>query len=252
MTLLSYKILAAAVIFIVSIAAILYPLLKRKHQHTESIEIGEALASGIFLGAAFFHLLPESIHTFAQVYPSLIYPLPEMICVGGFLLMLFLERISIIHASCHPRHTIPYVLAIILILHALIEGAALGIGRTFSETTLLFVAIIAHKGSESFALCVTLLRYKLPLWELILIIAIFSLMSPLGIGLGTSINMLSQQGDGLLWSAIFKAFAAGTFLYISTLHHIRFHQRTEETQGLLEFGCLALGLAAMGVIAVWV
>lgn len=254
MTLIFYKIIAALLIFFVSIAAILYPLRKKRPEleHTESLELGEALASGIFLGAAFFHLLPEAIQSFSALYPTGHYPLAELVCVGGFLLMLFLERLSIIHASCHPRHTIPYVLAIILIIHALIEGAALGIGSTFYGTLLLFVAVMAHKGSESFALCVTLLRYKLPRWELWLIIVVFSLMTPLGIALGTSVEVLSQHENGILLSAIFKSFAAGTFLYISTLHHIRFHQKTEETQGLLEFGCLALGLAAMGLIAVWV
>jgi len=247
-----YKSIAALLIFLISVVAILYPLRKKHtHTHTESLELGEALASGIFLGAAFFHLLPDAIALFNQIYPHTSYPIPELICVGGFLLMLFLERLSIIHATCHPRHTIPYVLAAILIIHALTEGAALGIGTTISSTTMLFIAIVAHKGSESFALCVTLMRYRLPMWELVTIIAIFSLMTPLGIGVGASINNLSPAANGELIEGIFKAFAAGTFLYISTLHHIRFHQHTEETQGLLEFGFLTLGLVLMAVIALW-
>jgi zinc transporter ZupT len=133
-----------------------------------------------------------------------------------------------------------------------VEGSALGIGATFSEALLLFIAVIAHKGSESFALCVTLMRYQLPFWQILGLVAFFALMTPLGIALGTSIEALTKAGQGAMLDVMFKSFAAGTFLYISTLHHIRFHKHTEETQGLLEFGCLMTGLVAMGMIAVWV
>jgi zinc transporter 1/2/3 len=249
-TLVLYKVLSALLVFLISVAAVVYPLRKKGHIHTESLELGEALASGIFLGAAFFHMLPEAIHSFSALYPATTYPVPELICIGGFILMLFLERLSIVHAACHPRHTIPYVLTIILVIHALVEGAALGMGETFYDATLLLVAIIAHKGSESFALCVTLLRYALPRWQIWPILIFFAAMTPLGIMIGTEITNTADNVP--LLAVIFKSFAAGTFLYISILHHVRFHEHTEERQGLLEFGFMTLGLAAMGLIAVWV
>ena len=126
-TLFYYKAIAALLIFLVSIATAFYPL-KRKAvlSHPESIELGEALASGIFLGTAFFHMLPEAIRLFAQIDPTISYPLPEAICIGGFLLMLFLERLSLTASSRHTFLIIPYMLTVIIMLHALIEGAALG------------------------------------------------------------------------------------------------------------------------------
>lgn len=254
MTLIFYKAIAALLIFLTSIATAIYPLKKKQVlKHTESVELGEALASGIFLGAAFFHMLPDAIRIFSHVYGSLTYPVPEAICVGGFLFMLFLERLSIIRSAISAKNSIPYILAIILIIHALVEGAALGIGPTFSETLMIFIAIIAHKGSESFALCIMLLRHQLPFRHIVLTIILFSLMTPLGISFGTAINALAftGAGHGELIEAGFNAFAAGTFLYISTLHHIRFHQHTEEKQGLQEFACLLLGLVMMALIALW-
>jgi solute carrier family 39 (zinc transporter), member 1/2/3 len=253
-SLIYYKIIAALLIFLVSIVTAAYPLKKKAAlSHPESIELGEALASGIFLGAAFFHLLPESIQLFSQVYGSIRYPVPEVICLGGFLLMLFLERLSIIAPLHHAKRWIPSILTIIVIIHALMEGAVLGMGQALPDTTLLFIAILAHKGSESFALCVTMIKHQLPRARIIFLTLFFALMSPLGICIGIVImNESLTAQHGALIAACFNAFAAGTFIYISTLHHIRFHKHTEETQGMLELGCLVLGLVCMGVIAWWV
>lgn len=253
MTLLFYKILAALLIFIVSIATAIYPL-KRKSvfKHADSLGLGEALASGIFLGAAFFHMLPDAIEMFGNIYGSNTYPIPEMVCMLGFLLLLLLERLSLLNTSFNAsKNSIPYILALILIIHALVEGAALGIGSTFSEATMIFIAILAHKGSESFALCVTMLRHEIPFRRVLLIVIFFALMTPLGITLGTAINQLAFTYNNELIAALFNAFAAGTFLYISTLHHIHFHKHAGESRGLLEFGCLVMGVATMGVIALW-
>lgn len=252
MTLLFYKTIAALLIFIVSMATAIYPL-KRKSllSSAETLGLGEAIASGIFLGAAFFHMLPDAIAMFNHIYGPNSYPIPEMVCLLGFLLLLLLERLSLINANAKSKNSIPYILALILVIHALVEGAALGIGGTFSETTMIFIAILAHKGSESFALCVTMLRHELPFKRVLWIVIFFSLMTPLGISLGTAINQLAFAHNGEVVAALFNAFAAGTFLYISTLHHIHFHKHANESRGLLEFGCLVLGVATMAVIALW-
>jgi len=251
-TLIIYKSVAALLIFLVSAATALYPLKKKTFQHAATVAAGEALASGIFLGAAFFHMLPDSIRLFAHIYGSVAYPIPEAICVSGFLLLLLLERLALGKSSIQSTRSIPYILAVILIIHAVIEGAALGIGATLSEAVMLFIAILAHKGSESFALCMALLRHQLPLRRITMITIFFALMTPIGIGLGTVINLLTFARNGELAAAVFNAFAAGTFLYISTLHHIHFHKHEkEDAQGLLEFVSLVSGTVIMGAIALW-
>lgn len=253
MSLIFYKIIAALLIFLISIVSVIYPLKQKASlKHGESAQLGEALASGIFLGAALFHMLPDAINLFQHIYGQITYPIPEAVCVLGFLLLLFLERLSLISTKVHTQHSIPYILALILIIHAITEGAALGIGSTYAETLLIFIAILAHKGSESFALCITMLRHQLPMRQIISIIVFFSLMTPLGIFIGAEINELALAGHrGELIAAFFNAFAAGTFLYISTLHHIHFHQHEKDAQGMWEFLFLLLGATAMGVIALW-
>lgn len=257
MTLIFYKLLAALLIFAIGMVTAIYPLW-RKHamKPTEPAQLGEALASGIFLGAAFFHMLPDAIRTFAELYTNTSYPIPELVCVGGFLLLLFLERLSLTDHGHHHHHQperyIPYILVLTLVIHALTEGAALGISGALPETTMLFIAILAHKGSECFALSMMLLRFNLSLKKLMWIVTFFAFMTPLGILFGAEISRFAVGSTGALTSALFNAFAAGTFLYISTLHHVHFHAHEHhEKQGLLEFACLVAGTATMALIAMW-
>lgn len=246
MNLTAYKAAAALTIFLTSMVISLY-LLKHKNalNQGETAGIWEALASGIFLGAAFFHMLPDSIRGFTSIYGSNAYPIPELICVGGFLLLLFLERLSLTTPHARAKKFIPYILALTLIIHALSEGAALGLETAYAETAMLFIAILAHKGSECFGLCILLLRYALPLRHIFMTLIFFAFMTPLGIFLGEAVTA------GALPASLFTAFAAGTFLYISTLHHVHFHQHSDEAQGMLEFACLTAGVVMMGLIALW-
>ncbi len=254
MTLITYKAFAALLILLISLVTVLYPLRKKAAgHHNESQELGEALASGIFLGAAFFHMLPDALRGFTALYPDLHYPLAELIAVGGFLFLLLLERLALSqnHHDNVSFFAVPYLLAVILIIHALTEGMALGIGTSLAETLLLLIAIAAHKGSESFALCIALLKHELPFHRVLRIVIFFACMTPLGIFLGALLQNYTYATTGQLAAASFNAFAAGTFLYVSTLHHVHFHEHERDTRGLVEYGCLLLGTVIMGATALW-
>ncbi len=252
-TLLFYKIAAGILIFLITLLAIIYPIKSRAlPKHNRPLELADAFASGIFLGTALFHMLPDAIKEFTLALGTNRYPIAEFICVAGFLILLFMQRLS--HFFTNPKNsenTFSYVLAIILIVHSLIEGAVLGVNSTFATTTAIFIAIIAHKGSESFALAVVLNRSQLALTKIIYLILLFALMTPLGILLGAFLTH-SFYANAVFFTASFNAFAAGTFLYMSTLHHVNHHQRQHERESLFEFGALLLGLMVMGLLAEWV
>jgi len=252
-TLLLYKIIAGVLIFLTTLLAIIYPIKTRSlPKHNRALELTDAFASGIFLGTALFHMLPDAIKDFSTLTFANQYPLAEILCAAGFLILLFMERLS--HYFSNPKNhamTISYMLALILIVHSLIEGAVLGVNSTFATAAIIFIAIIAHKGSESFALAIVLNRSQLSLTRIIYLIAIFSLMTPLGIVLGAILENSFKTTTGALFTASFNAFAAGTFLYMSTLHHINHHQHQHEKEGLIEFAALLAGLVIMGVLSIW-
>lgn len=246
MSLILYKAIAGILIFATSLIAVAYPIQLRAHPgHHPFLEIADAFASGVFLGTALFHLLPDAIKEFAVIQ----YPLAELFCAAGFLIFLFLERLAQLNYFIFK---ISYIVAIILIIHSFIEGVALGTNTTFATAFIIFIAIIAHKSSESFALAVILNRSHSSLKHIILIIGTFSIMTPLGIILGSILANMLYAETGRYLAAGFNAFAAGTFLYMSTLHHINHHHRVQDIESLSEFWFLLTGLTMMAALAWWV
>jgi len=243
----TYKWIAALLIFMVS--AFLPNLFLKKQgktiKHGEPMSLGEAFAAGIFLGAAFFHLLPDASHLFHLHYPFITYPIPSAVCVGSILLFFLLERMSLSYGKA--KLVLPRMVIIILIIHALTEGAALGIGSGFSEAIMLSIAIIAHKGSEGFALAMVLLRHGWSLTRVLRFSWFFAAMTPLGILLGANLSIFHVVQSELLES-LFSAFAAGTFIYIGALHQLHGHSHAHE-ENVKRLGFVALGAIIMGLLA---
>lgn len=256
MTLLFFKITAAVVILAASLLAGIGPLraARAKPGH-HLLELGEALGGGIFLGIALFHMLPDADQAFHQAYGAFTYPYANLLCALGFVVLLFLEKIvlqaSYTHEGTNKRSTVPYVLPLVLSVHALIEGIALGINTTFTNTLFIFIAIIAHKGSESFALATHLGRSHLAMTRAMPLFFIWALMSPFGVLLGSELANHLQSHFGLVLAAVFNAFAAGTFLYIATLHKTTHLCTNERSNHFLEFLLLIVGLGIMAMVEIW-
>ena len=141
----------------------------------------------------------------------------------------------------------PLFIAVVLSLHALIEGAALGVSETLPSTILIFTAIIVHKGSESLALAAHLHEILVFPKQAILVFLAFSAMTPLGILAGDFLTETSESIRHPLLEPIFNALAAGTFLYIATLHKIHHQHLHEDIGKLREFIVMSIGLSAMAV-----
>jgi zinc transporter ZupT len=256
MSLLLYKALAAIIILLTSLVSGVGPLRAAKaNPHHYWLGLGEALAGGIFLGIAFFHMLPEAQADLHAAYGDVHYPVVNLLCVLGFVVLLFLERVILQMANetrKGKRSLVPYVLPIVLSVHALTEGAALGINTTLADITLIFIAIIVHKGSESFALATSLGKSHLPLARSMPIFLIWALMSPFGVLLGSALAEHLQTHQGEVTAAVFNAFAAGTFLYIATLHKASHVCTSEHNHHFYEFLLFLLGLGLMAVVEIWV
>lgn len=249
---LLFKFLAGFVILLITLLCGLGPIRNWWRQtYSHTLGLAEAFAGGIFLGVALFHMLPDANDGFTQVLGKNHYPYANLVAAIGFMLLLGIEN-AILRINRYRINPIPYLLTAVLSLHALIEGAALGISETLASTVLIFTAIIVHKGSESLALAAHLARNSVLPKQAISIFLVFSAMTPVGILAGDFLAETSEHVQHPLLEPIFNALAAGTFLYIATLHKIH-HQHLHENFGKLkEFVFMTIGLALMAVIAIWV
>lgn len=246
-TLFNFKIIAAIAIFSAAFFAGLLPA-QFDDKNTKRRFLTEAVASGIFIGAAIFHILPDAERGFTQLNVN--YLMAIFLCIIGFIMLVLIEQSSIkLNNTVNRSKITGLLLAISLSIHSLIEGAALGINMTIAGAFVIFVAIIVHKSLACFALIVSLRRANFTKKRVMGILVLFSLMTPLGIFLASIIGNTLQQDTSLMAEAVLNAVTAGSFIYIGTLDTVgkqlksrRLIERAREFSGFLA------GLIMMGIV----
>lgn len=252
MSLITFKILAAGIIFIISLLAGLLPM-QIGHNHSGSRHITDSITNGIFLGAAIFHMLPDAQAGFNELGLSR-YPYAILLCILGLIFLQVVKYLTLYFGK--PTNTSKIngtIILIILCIHSIIEGATLGINTTIANAFVIFIAIVAHKSCDSFALANTLKRYRiLPNYNL-LIILIYALMTPFGIALASAIIELLTSTSCVMAESILNALAAGTFIYIGALDALIQQFKVKRLQqNVIDFLSVFLGIGLMGLLAIWI
>ncbi len=255
MDLFWFKILAIILIIGTGLLGGLIPLSKGfKKGGLQWLNMGNALAGGIFLGAGLLHMLPDAFDGFSQLNFNIDFPFAALICGGGFFLVLFIEKVLVgekaTNALADKGHQFPYVLFFVLAIHSIIAGASLGLESGLLSSIAIFIAIIAHKGSAAFSLGVSLVQQQITKKRIRISILFFSVMTPLGILLGSLFASLEGNSTAVLSEAIFDSLAAGTFIYIAVMDIIDevFESRDKPLQ---HFTLMILGFLVMALIAIW-
>lgn len=217
---------------------------------------GNAFAGGIFLGAGLIHLLTDSQEIFGSLASDVDYPLAFLLAGMGFLLVLFIERVLIggeeedVVATSEVRPAYPFLLILVLSVHSIIAGTALGLEAGLIASFALFIAVLSHKGFAAFALGVSLRESAVPTSRATGVVAFFSFMTPLGVILGTVFAHVLQSQMSLGLEAVFDGLAAGTFLYVGILEIIEeVFAKVEERWP--KFGLMAVAFGFMALLAVW-
>ncbi len=231
------------------VGGVLPLLFSFSHRHAQ---IAVSFVAGIMLSVALLHMLPHSIETVEEV-PSAMGAL-----LLGLLSMFFLERFYCFHHhdeshSCEHGeeghrhgHSLSWKGAFVgLTIHSLLAGVALGASMAVESHGSLrgietFIAIALHKPFEAFTITM-LMGEGSTTRKRLLVIALFSLVVPLGMYL-FSFGMSGFEGAG---ANLVLAFSAGMFLCISLsdlLPELQFHQHDR----------VSLSLALMfGVATIW-
>jgi zinc transporter ZupT len=167
-----------------------------------------AFGTGVLLGAAFFHMLPEAVHGLGDR--------AGVAVLAGFLVIYVLERFVMMHPceeeGCSFHHMGMAAFAGIS-LHALIDGLALGAGVAIPHLSLaVTAAIVLHKLPAAVSLTGILLHCDYPRKRIVPMIVGFALATPIGAVI--SFFVLRDLTGPALPVAI--GFSAGTFLAIAT------------------------------------
>ena len=226
----------AAGIFAVSFASGMIPLLRRWSQRELTFLI--SLSAGIVLGVVFFDLLPEAMKLSRHFFSAVL---------AGFMLLLALEKFLLIHPheteELAGRRT-GFAAYAGICLHALLDGVALASSVMMPAVgTVVIWAIMAHKIPDTFSLSSILLFFGFGRRHVLLLLLIFSLVTPLGGAV--AFLLLRHASPTILGIAI--GVAAGTFLFIATSDLLP-HAHAHHERRYYNFLAVLLGLLASGLI----
>lgn len=135
----------------------------------------------------------------------------------------FLIRSSSSAASSAPVQGRPagesslrvYILIVALSLHSVFEGIALGLITDVERLAQIAGAIVIHKSIIAFSLGVSLVQHVMPSKTVVKSAILFSIMGPLGVGIGMAVLNNSTQLSSSLSSGILQGIANGTFLFVT-------------------------------------
>ncbi|GAV04433.1 hypothetical protein RvY_14708 [Ramazzottius varieornatus] len=122
--------------------------------------------------------------------------------------------------------------------HSIFEGLALGLIKDVDLLITMFTGVIAHEILMGLAIGISLARQKMELRSKILFCFIFSVIIPLGQGIGLLVQQADHSSVNVL-IVVLQALAAGTFLHVMFLEILP--QEMHNHFGIVEAFWVAVG-----------
>ena len=248
MDIVALKVYGAVAIFFVALAAAYIPYAK-KLSSTKAVDfpVGESIAAGVFFGAGMLHMLPDAQEGFEAL--GIGYPFAFLLASITFLLLLFFEHLSE-NIETKSENKFVYLSLIIFSIHSFLAGASVGVSDKITTTIIVFLAIAAHKWAAAFTIAVQITKSSLSTSLGLVLFLLFALMVPSGILAGDEALMHLKHVPWL--EPVFLSLAAGTFVYLGTLHDFQNAVMIERCRSHKLFWFMLLGFAIMALAAVWV
>ncbi|KAJ8354653.1 hypothetical protein SKAU_G00222200 [Synaphobranchus kaupii] len=108
-----------------------------------------------------------------------------------------------------------FILVFSLSLHSVFEGLAVGLQQDSQKVLEICLALLLHKSIIAFSLSLKLTQGRLKRTAVTACILLFSVMSPLGIGIGIALTETESTPQHHLARYTLEGLAAGTFIYIT-------------------------------------
>jgi zinc and cadmium transporter len=200
-------ILYCLIMFLATVAGGLITLIRQWSD--EWLHLFLSFGAGIFLGAVFFHLLPE-VMRLEHSYRA------GMFILGGYLLIFFVERILLSReggAHSHGHVVVSLTVLIGLSVHSLVEGFGLAVTMVDPQLAwILLVSILAHKIPAAFSLVSLALLAKQSRQRSFYYLLLFAATAPAGALVLGPLLGLDRAGD--MWQT--TGLVTGSFLYVAT------------------------------------
>ncbi|XP_042296517.1 LOW QUALITY PROTEIN: zinc transporter ZIP1 [Sceloporus undulatus] len=148
-----------------------------------------------------------------------------------------------VHVDFNAHSAIRSVMLLLaLSLHSVFEGLAVGLQEESTQALEICLALLIHKGVIAFSLSLKLLQGRLRPRAVAGCLVLFSIMSPLGIGLGVALTETSWPPLHRLSRSVLEGLATGTFVYITFLEILP-HELSSSEQRILKVIVLLAGFA---------
>lgn len=194
-----------------------------------------AFAAGVMIAVSGLDLLPA-----AWTVSGLVGVLKGL--MGGCLLIVFLQwllnKVFNVSKGCACTGILVFTG---VALHDILEGIAVAVGFQMTETLgmMLAIAIGLHHVPEGIAMAVPLKLSGVSIAKILALAFFTSLMTPLGVGVGSLMVMAEASMIGN-----FMATAAGAMLYLAFGELLP--EALAQKSGAASYGGLALGVVLMG------
>ncbi|KAL0281021.1 UNVERIFIED_CONTAM: hypothetical protein PYX00_002143 [Menopon gallinae] len=131
-----------------------------------------------------------------------------------------------------------------LSFHAVFEGLAVGLVSEVKDVWYLFLAIATHKFVISFCVGVDLLSTQTRMLLIVIYLATFAFVSPLGIGIGIALSEDAGSSGNDPLTLILQGMAGGTLLYVVFFEVLQ-REKANSQSGLLQLIAIMAGFGVM-------
>jgi len=155
------------------------------------------------------------------------------------------------HNHTHMSHSMfqhstlrSIMLLLALSFHSVFEGIAIGLQNSSANLLSIFIAVITHKAVMAFSLGLNIAQSELSLKSFVISNVIFSLASPIGVGIGIGMEDLPSSLPHDIANGVLQGIAGGTFLYI-TFFEVLPHEMNVPSHRLWKVVFVVLGFSCI-------